>query len=108
MTNSQYSRRDLMKLIAAGAGAAALAPALGACRTLGIGAAPATGWDMVPGILARIKPPTFPDRAFDVTRYGAVGDGRTDCTAAFGQAIAACSAAGGGRVEVPAGRFLTG
>jgi polygalacturonase len=63
---------------------------------------------MVPGILARIKAPTFPSRTFDVTKYGAVGDGRTDCTAAFRSAIAACNGAGGGRVLVPAGRFLTG
>ena len=40
--------------------------------------------------------------------HGAVGDGEKDCTAAFRSAIAACAAAGGGRVVVPAGRFLTG
>ena len=66
------------------------------------------GWDMVPGILARIRPPQFPNRDFNITQYGAVGDGRTDCSAAFRQAINACNAAGGGRVVVPAGRFLTG
>ena len=32
----------------------------------------------------------------------------TDCTSAFSNAIAACNAAGGGRVVVPAGTFLTG
>jgi polygalacturonase len=63
---------------------------------------------MVPGILARIKPPVFPDRDFAITSYGAVGDGVRDCTDAFRQAIDACVAAGGGRVVVPAGRFLTG
>ena len=68
----------------------------------------ATGWDRVPGILARIKPPTFPAGDFDITRHGAVGDGTTDCTRAFRDAIAACTAAGGGRVVVPAGRYLTG
>lgn len=65
-------------------------------------------WDEVPEILARIKPPVFPDAAFDVTRYGAVGDGTADCTTAFAHAIAACHDAGGGRVEVPAGTFLSG
>ena len=35
-------------------------------------------------------------------------NGQTDCTAAFRAAIEACSRAGGGRVMVPAGRFLTG
>jgi polygalacturonase len=63
---------------------------------------------MVPSILARIRAPVFPARDFPITRYGAVGDGTTDCTTAFRRAIEACSAAGGGRVVVPAGRFLTG
>jgi polygalacturonase len=68
----------------------------------------ASGWERVPGILARIQPPRFPDRTFDVTRFGALGDGTSDCTEALRQAIAACHTAGGGRVLVPAGRFLTG
>lgn len=66
------------------------------------------GWERVPGILSRIRPPVFADRAFDITKYGAVGDGRTDCSAALRAAVEACSTAGGGRVVVPEGRFLTG
>ena len=66
------------------------------------------GWADVDAILARIVAPVFPDRAFDITKFGAVGDGVRDCTSAFRDAIAACAAAGGGRVIVPAGRFLTG
>jgi len=66
------------------------------------------GWGEVDAILARIAPPVFPDRVFPVTKYGAVGDGSRDCTAAFKDVIAACAAAGGGRVLVPEGRFLTG
>jgi len=66
-----------------------------------------TGWDLLPGILSRIVPPTFPDRDFDVTDYGAKGDGVTDCRAAFKNAIAACTKAGGGRVVVPKGTWLT-
>ena len=65
-------------------------------------------WAQAQKILARIKPPVFPKRDFDITRYGARGDGQQDCTAAFQQAIAACHRAGGGRVVVPAGSFLTG
>src|SRR5262245_5044993 len=59
-------------------------------------------------ILRRIVPPQFPDRQFDITRYGAIGDGQTNCTAAFREAIAQCHKAGGGTVIVPAGTFLTG
>jgi polygalacturonase len=66
------------------------------------------GWDAVPGILARIKAPPFPARDFAITDYGAKGDGATDCTGAIKQAIAACNAAGGGRVVVSGGVFLTG
>ncbi len=65
------------------------------------------GWALVPEILSRIVPPTFPNRDFKVTDYGAVGDGVTDCNPAFEKAIAACTKAGGGRVVVPKGTFLT-
>ncbi|MBI5382935.1 MAG: glycoside hydrolase family 88 protein [Opitutae bacterium] len=68
----------------------------------------ATGWQGVPAILARIQAPTFPDRDFPITQYGATAGGTADCTDAIKQAIAACHAAGGGRVVVPAGTFLTG
>ncbi|WP_419999036.1 glycoside hydrolase family 28 protein [Streptomyces boninensis] len=59
-------------------------------------------------IAARVRRPEFPDREFPVTRYGARGDGRTDCTGAIRDAIEACHAAGGGHVTIPAGRYATG
>jgi polygalacturonase len=65
-------------------------------------------WDNVDVILEQINPPTFPDRDFVVTEYGAVGDGQKDNTEAFRKAIEACNQAGGGRVVVPEGNFLTG
>ena len=66
-------------------------------------------WQTVfPSILARIKPPRFPKRTLYLDRFGAKPDGRTDCTAAFRAAIDQCSKAGGGRVVVPAGTYLTG
>jgi polygalacturonase len=52
--------------------------------------------------------PGFPDRDFPLTDYGATGDGQTLNTSAFQLAIQACSAAGGGRVVVPPGQWLTG
>lgn len=55
-----------------------------------------------------IKAPQFPDRVFVITDYGAVGDGHTKNTKAFADAIEACVEAGGGRVVVPAGVWLTG
>jgi polygalacturonase len=45
---------------------------------------------------------------FEVTRYGAVADGRTAATEAFQRAIDACAAAGGGTVLVPPGRYVIG
>ena len=45
---------------------------------------------------------------YDITAFGAVGDGTTLCTAAIQAAIDTCHAQGGGRVTVPAGCFKTG
>lgn len=52
--------------------------------------------------------PHFPDRSFNIRDYGAIADGHTLNTAAFEKTIRACAAAGGGRVIVPEGRWLTG
>ncbi len=69
----------------------------------------AAGWDTLPLILKNITPPTFANRDFVITSYGAVSDGTTKNTKAFAAAIAACTKAGGGRVIVPAGgAYLTG
>src|SRR5690606_2096181 len=65
-------------------------------------------WEMAARIRQQTIVPTFPDRQFDVRTYGAVNDGITDNSEAFAKAIAACHEAGGGRVIVPAGRYLTG
>lgn len=65
-------------------------------------------WDDVEGILEQIAPPEFPDRDFLLSDYGAVEGGEQDNTEAFRQAIEACSQAGGGRVVVPEGNYLSG
>ncbi len=65
-------------------------------------------WQQVPEILKQIAAPQFPAHDFVITDFGAVADGTTDCTAAIAKAVDACAEAGGGRVVVPAGEFLTG
>jgi polygalacturonase len=93
-------RRELLKLFA-GLG---LTPAL---LTLGCRAV-IDRWDMAGLIRSRIRTPRIPANDFPITDFNAVGDGQTDCSAAIADAIAAASAAGGGRVIVPKGVFLTG
>lgn len=45
---------------------------------------------------------------FEVSRFGAIGDGATVNTKAIQDAVDTCAAAGGGRVVVPAGTFVSG
>ena len=66
------------------------------------------GWEQAGEILSRIKAPNFPDRDFKITDYGAVANNEKDCTDAFRRAISAAHQAGGGRVVVPSGKFMTG
>ena len=103
------SRREFLRTL--GAGVVLASPLGAACHRAGSAVIPpspnARGWDLVPEILARIVPPKFPDREFNIVKYGAA-QGGVDCTEAIRRAIRACSDAGGGRVTVPAGRFLTG
>ncbi len=53
-------------------------------------------------------PAASPLPHFLITDHGAVGDGTTLNTAAIQQTIDAAAAAGGGVVEIPAGKFLSG
>ncbi|MGB2869710.1 MAG: DUF4350 domain-containing protein [Bacteroidota bacterium] len=82
---------------------------LGAVSTLGqTTPCDSVGWKDLAAILQRIIPPKFPDRQFNITEFGAVADGKTECTSAIAEAIDECTRSGGGRVVVPAGTFLTG
>ena len=106
-------RRDFIKKTLAGAAGALFLNHLSSGETLArvfvpTFAADEDPWARVPEILKRIKPPVFRKRDFALTKYGAKGDGTFDNTEAFRKAIAACNKAGGGRVVVPAGTFLTG
>lgn len=55
-----------------------------------------------------IKEFVFPEREFPITDYGAVKGGEANNTTAIAAAIRACNEAGGGKVVVPAGEWLTG
>jgi polygalacturonase len=125
------SRRQVVGMGAALAGAAVAAPVLANTALAGTAATPATAdpflapitpmagagytvapsdlpWPAAQTIVAETKVTSFPDATFDVTKYGAKGSGGADNTAAFKAAIAACNAAGGGHVVVPAGTYVTG
>jgi polygalacturonase len=52
--------------------------------------------------------PVIPSGIYNITSYGAIGDGITTNTVAIQTAIDAASKAGGGTVEVPGGVFLSG
>ncbi|WP_207428828.1 glycoside hydrolase family 28 protein [Pedobacter sp. SYSU D00535] len=73
-----------------------------------VGSVNSDPWDTVKVILKDIKAPEFPKRDFLVTSYGAVGDGKVNCSQAFKKAIEECSKQGGGRVVVPPGNYFTG
>ena len=92
-------RREFIRTSLLGAAAIGLSPRLSF-------AADDDAWRTVmPAILARIKPPRFPNRTFQLD---AKPDGRTDCTEAIRRVIDQCSQVGGGKVIVPPGTYLTG
>ena len=92
------TRREFIKFFLLGTAAISAAPRL-------IFAADDPWRTVMPSILGRIKPPRFPNRTFHLK---AKPDGVTDCTAALRSVIEECSKAGGGKVIVPAGTYLTG
>jgi polygalacturonase len=95
------SRRDFIKIVGLSALGLAASPRL----VFGYADAWSTQYAR---ILARIRPPKFPKRKFDIFEFGAKADGVFDCREAINNAIDACSKAGGGRVVIPAGEFLSG
>ena len=57
-------------------------------------------------LVCNVSEPAFPAREFSIADYGAKPE--VKCTEAFDRAFAACEAAGGGRVVVPDGKWITG
>jgi polygalacturonase len=64
-------------------------------------------WARAEVIRQQVIPPEFPDKAFDIRQYGA-NPQAADNTKAIASAILACHQAGGGRVLVTQGRYLSG
>ncbi|HEX6525678.1 MAG TPA: glycoside hydrolase family 28 protein [Streptosporangiaceae bacterium] len=103
----EISRRSLLRAGAV-AGALPLLAAAPARASASLGGSRIPADAAADRIVASVRRPRFPLRYFNVTRFGAVGDGTTKNTAAFAAAIAACNRVGGGHVIVPSGQFLTG
>ncbi len=62
-------------------------------------------WWMVCTVVTVLTAGTVCAQEWKVTDSGAVGDGKTDCTTAFQTALDQAGKAGGGVVNVPAGKF---
>jgi polygalacturonase len=54
----------------------------------------------------KISAPIFKDNDYPIEKYGAIGDGVTNSLPAICKAIDLCSAEGGGKVVIPAGKFF--
>ena len=61
-----------------------------------------------PFAMEEIRECIFPAQDFSIADFGAVSGGEVSNTEAIARAIEACNKAGGGRVVVPAGEWLTG
>ena len=62
----------------------------------------------LPAALVEPALPVIPERTVSLLDFGGVGDGMTDNTKAFEQALGALKKQGGGHLVVPPGIFLTG
>lgn len=97
-------RRTLLKGLAAGSAASMCPASVWAIQS----AAANDRWAQADKIRRQITKPHFPKREFNVKDFGAKGDGQTDDSAAIQSAIDKCAEAGGGKVVIRKGVFLTG
>ncbi|HSC68336.1 MAG TPA: glycoside hydrolase family 28 protein [Cellvibrio sp.] len=65
-------------------------------------------WVAAEQIRTQVTPPQFPDRNFDIRDFGAKAGGQHNNSKAIAAAIDACHKAGGGKVLVTGGRYLSG
>ncbi len=68
---------------------------------------PAGEWPGPDAIIEAIQLPKIPDTDFPITNFGVALGGAGDATEAIRAAIAAASSAGGGRVVIPAGTWVS-
>ncbi|HEX7828254.1 MAG TPA: glycoside hydrolase family 28 protein [Thermoanaerobaculia bacterium] len=104
------NRRDLARTLLTASAALALGPRIAFAQPAASTLPPLTidprdPWASLPQLLARISPPRIPQRDFVITKFGAKSGG--DAGSAIKKAIAAATKAGGGRVVIPEGDFLT-
>ena len=62
-------------------------------------------WDQAREIVEAIQESEFPNRRFNISELGAIGDGKQDDLSALQSAINICNYSGGGRVVVPRGEY---
>lgn len=65
-------------------------------------------WELMKSVEKDIKVPVFKNKTYNLITYGVVGDGVTDNTKIINSTILLCSNEGGGKVILPAGKFLSG
>lgn len=68
----------------------------------------ANPWKVKQQIEKAVVAPVFANKTYSIVDYGAKSGGVINNSEAFKKAIAACTKNGGGKVVVPAGKFLTG
>jgi len=64
-------------------------------------------WQAVEQIVTQIQRPAFPSKQFDLSDFGAKGDGLSDNRQSLQQAIDQCSLENGGRVFLSKGTYLS-
>ncbi len=92
-------RRTVLKLLAA----SGLAAGLPGCA---LGSVRGGDWEQAQAIRRSIVAPRIPARDFALSQFGARSG--ADCSQAFAEVIAACGAAGGGRIVVEPGQYFSG
>jgi polygalacturonase len=64
-------------------------------------------WEKMESVLKTMKSPSFPNKSFNIIKYGAKPNSSSDNTQSIKKAIQDCAKNGGGIVVVPKGKYLT-